>query len=86
MKIVGIVFVAIVLGTPAAIGGSAVPGQVSKHGGGVGAPGKAAEPGPRGGHASKNGGPSATSKAGKQGPGGGKGSSGINGTGIGARH
>ena len=86
MKTAGIVLVVLLLGTPAAHGGSAAPGQASKPGGGPSASSTAARPGPSGGSVSTLGGPSASSKAGKQGPGGGKGSSAIDGTKIGAWH
>ena len=101
MKTVGIVFVVLLLSTPAVHGGSAALGQASKHGGGPSAsskggglgPGggpsassKGGGLGPGGGYVSKSGGPSASNKAGKQGPADGKGSSAINGTRIGARH
>lgn len=52
MKIFGIVFVVLLLSTPAANGASAVPDEASEHGGGASASGKAAGLGPGGGKSS----------------------------------
>ncbi len=71
MKILAYVFAGLVLIAVAANGGHAAQGQAPKKGGQPSAVGKAGQ-----GQAPKNGGQ----------PGGGKGSSSVNGTGMGARH
>ena len=88
MKAYGYVLVVLVLSTVTATAGQAAPGQAPKKGGLTSASGRATHGGAATpGQAPKNGGPaSASGKAGGQQPGGGKGSSSINGTGMGAQH
>jgi hypothetical protein len=87
MKAYGYVFVVLVLSTVAANAGQTSQGQAPKNR----APSVSSKTTQGGqttqGQAPKNGGlPGASSKAEGQGPGGGKGSSSINGTGMGTRH
>ena len=87
MKMYGYVCAVLVLGTVAANTGFAAQGPAHKPGG-AGGGRVATKAGPAAqGPALKNKGPIAASgQAGRQAPGGGKGSSSINGTGIGAKH
>ncbi len=78
MKIYGYVFVVLVLSTVATTAPHAAAGPAPKNGGRATASGRAGQTG--------GGLPSPSGKAGGQQPGGGKGTSSINGTGMGPRH
>ncbi len=90
MKGYSYAFAVLVLGTLATTAGLPAPDQAPKKGGLTSASGTVTHGGQTTathGQAPKSGGrPSASGKAGDRGPGGGKGSSSINGTGMGARH